>query len=73
MAILTPARRSVTTFEDEGITYVQSEQNKTELYEAFEPHLNAGEVELLDLPKLQEQLLTLVRAGHADRSPAGRS
>src|SRR5262249_45310698 len=31
------------------------------------PTLNAGEVELLDLPKLQEQLLTLVvRGGRID-------
>jgi hypothetical protein len=43
---------------------------KTELYEAFEPPLNAGEIELPDIPKLQEQLLTLViRGAHIDHQP----
>jgi hypothetical protein len=55
-------------FEGEGIQYKPSPLNTTELYEAFEPALNAGEIELPDLPKLQEQLLTLVirgaRIGH---------
>lgn len=55
-------------FEAEGITYRSSDRNTTEIYEAFEPLLNGGEVELLDIPKLQEQLLTLVvrgsRIGH---------
>ncbi len=35
----------------------------TELYEAFEPVLNAGEVELPDIPILQEQALCLVMKG----------
>jgi phage terminase large subunit-like protein len=47
-------------FRDEGITYDVSELNRSQLYESFEPKLNAGIVELPDLPKLQEQLLTLV-------------
>jgi hypothetical protein len=38
-------------------------RSKSDFYEAFEPMLDAGEVELLDLPKLQEQLLTLVWGG----------
>lgn len=50
-------------FEAEGIVYVVADQTKSELYEAFEPRLNAGEVELLDDGKLQEQLLTLVICG----------
>jgi hypothetical protein len=50
-------------FEDHGVSYRPSPLNKTELYEAFEPALNAGEVELPDIPKLQEQLLTLVVKG----------
>jgi hypothetical protein len=50
-------------FEGEGIRYEPSPFTKTELYEAFEPALNAGEVELPDIPKLQEQLLTLVIKG----------
>jgi hypothetical protein len=39
--------------------------HRTDLYEALEPALNAGEIELLDLPKLKEQLLTLVVRGSA--------
>ena len=36
------------------------------------PPLNAGEVELLDVPKLQEQLLTLVtRGARIDHEPNG--
>jgi hypothetical protein len=50
-------------FEAARIRYDASPLNKTQLYEAFEPALNAGEVELPDLPKLQEQLLTLVVKG----------
>jgi hypothetical protein len=47
-------------FEDLGIAYQVSTRTKSEIYDAFEPRLNAGEVELLDDGKLQEQLLTLV-------------
>jgi hypothetical protein len=47
-------------FRDAGIQYDVSELNRSQLYESFEPKLNAGLVELLDIPKLQEQLLTLV-------------
>ena len=47
-------------FEDLGITYEVSSLTKSDLYDEFEPRLNASEVELLDLGKLQEQLLTLV-------------
>jgi hypothetical protein len=50
-------------FEECRIAYQVSELNTTELYEAFEPKLNAGEVELPDLPVLQEQLITLVQRG----------
>jgi hypothetical protein len=43
---------------------------KTGIYDALEPKLNAGEVELLDIPELQEQLLTLiVRSGRIDHQP----
>jgi hypothetical protein len=42
----------------------------SDFYEALEPRLNAGEVELLDIPELQEQLLTLVwRGGKIDHEP----
>jgi hypothetical protein len=50
-------------FESEGISYRSSPLNKTELYEHLEPALNAREVDLPDIPKLQEQLLTLVLKG----------
>ena len=57
-------------FEDEGITYIKSPQTKSQLYEALEPRLNAGEIELLDHPVLQEQLLTLVmRGSRIDHQP----
>lgn len=50
-------------FEDLGIVYELCSKAKSDLYEALEPKLNAGEVELLDIPELQEQLLTLVYRG----------
>jgi hypothetical protein len=50
-------------FEERGIIYQVTPQTKHQLYEAFEPRLNAGEVELLDHGSLQEQLLTLVYRG----------
>ena len=46
--------------------------HKTDLYEALEPALNAGEVELLDISKLQEQLLRLlIRGASIDHEPGG--
>lgn len=57
-------------FEAEGISYDVSRRPKSALYDAFEPALNAGALELLDHPKLQEQLLTLVRrGGKVDHQP----
>jgi len=50
-------------FQAEGITYDVTQQSTSDNYEAFEPKLNASEVELLDHGKLQEQLLTLVWRG----------
>src|ERR1019366_1735254 len=50
-------------FESHGIRYEVSDRTKHEFYESFEPLLTASEVELLDVPKLQEQLLTLVWRG----------
>jgi hypothetical protein len=50
-------------FQEHGIAYEVSARTKSALYDAFEPKLNAGEVELLDHDKLQEQLLTLVVRG----------
>jgi hypothetical protein len=57
-------------FSERGIEYVVSSKTKAEIYDDFEPKLNAGEVELLDDGKLQEQLLTLVvRGGKIDHQP----
>jgi hypothetical protein len=50
-------------FLEHGITYEVTPKNKSDLYEALEPKLLAGEVELLDIAELQEQLLTLVWRG----------
>jgi hypothetical protein len=41
----------------------KGQPSASDFYEALEPRLNAGEIELLDLPELQEQLLTLVWKG----------
>ncbi|MEA1649207.1 hypothetical protein UAJ10_09270 [Nitrospirillum sp. BR 11164] len=57
-------------FQDAGITYTVAGVPKSDLYDALEPRLNAGEVELLDIPTLQEQLLTLVwRGNKIDHQP----
>lgn len=54
-------------FTKEGIQYTLAAdlgyRNTSQIYEAFEPLLNAGKVELLDHPKLVEQLLGLVMRG----------
>jgi hypothetical protein len=50
-------------FRDWGRSYRVAKPNKTELYEAFEPVLNAGEIQLLDHSKFTEQALTLVVKG----------
>ena len=50
-------------FQEQSISYELSELTKSQLYDALEPRINAGEVELLDIPKLQEQLLGLVVRG----------
>jgi hypothetical protein len=54
-------------FGEQGIAYEVAMLPKSGIYDALEPKLNAGEVELLDVPELQEQLLTLViRNGKID-------
>jgi len=53
-----------------GIAYEVAMLPKHGIYDALEPKLNAGEVELLDITELQEQLLTLiVRSGKIDHQP----
>jgi len=48
-------------FARHGITYTVSAKNKSELYLALVPGLNAGRVQLLDLPTLRAQLVALER------------
>jgi hypothetical protein len=50
-------------FAAHGIHYVVSSITTSEAYEELEPRLNGGEIELPDIPKLTEQLLTLVLKG----------
>jgi hypothetical protein len=50
-------------FEACEITYIVSKKTQTDLYEALEPKLNAGEVELLDVPILVEQAICLIVRG----------
>jgi hypothetical protein len=57
-------------FGEHGIAYEVAMLPKTGIYDALEPKLNAGEVELIDITELQEQLLTLVvRNGKIDHQP----
>ena len=54
-------------FEGRGIAYQASRWTKSQIYEAFEPRLNAQEVVLPDVPVLEQQLLGLVwRGGKID-------
>ena len=60
-------------FDGHGIAYEVCRVPKCELYNFLDPKLNAAELELLDLPMLQEQLLTLViRGGKIDHLPVIR-
>lgn len=57
-------------FQHHGVAYQVCNLRKSDIFEEFEPRLNAGEVELLDVPQLQEQLLTLVwRGSRIDHQP----
>jgi hypothetical protein len=58
-------------FQEAGIAYLPCGVPKSDLYEQLEPMLNAGEVELLDVPTMQEQLLTLVWRGSKIDHQAG--
>ncbi len=58
-------------FESHGVGYQVSELTTSQLYEALEPRLNAGELVLLDNPIVEAQLLGLVwRASRIDH-PSG--
>ncbi len=59
-------------FEGMGVRYQSSGLAKSDIYDRLEPRLNAGEIELLDVPELQEQLITLViRGSKIDHEPNG--
>jgi hypothetical protein len=58
-------------FRKLGIQYALSENNRSQIYGAFEPLLNAGEIEMLDLPKLTQQLIGLVLKGNKIDHPSG--
>lgn len=58
-------------FEIAGVRYSVSPLDKSALYEAIEPELNASSVELLDVPTLEQQLLGLVWRGGRIDHPAG--
>jgi hypothetical protein len=51
------------SFQQHNITYKKSALNRSQIYSSFEPLLNSGKVELLDSPKLLQQLIGLVRKG----------
>jgi hypothetical protein len=53
-------------FASHGIVYevYKTWKSASDIYEAVEPRLTAGEIELPDVPKLTEQLLTLVWRGN---------
>ena len=61
----------VEDFRRHGIEYEVSKQSKSEMYEAFEPILNAREVVLPDVPTLEQQLLSLVWRGNKIDHPSG--
>jgi hypothetical protein len=57
-------------FDDEHIGYSVIGWDKSQLYEALEPFINAREVELLDSPTLIEQAVSLVwRGQRIDHEP----
>jgi hypothetical protein len=51
----------VARFREHGIEFVQSARAKSALYQDLLPLLNAGRIELLDLPRLSAQLCGLER------------
>jgi hypothetical protein len=49
-------------FRVHGIEYITAEKPKSDIYRDLLPLLNSGRVELLDLPRLADQLTNLERA-----------
>lgn len=58
-------------FEKFGIRYVVSGKNRSQIYASLEPLLNSGQVELLDHPKMEAQLIGLIRKGEKIDHPSG--
>src|SRR4030095_12772702 len=58
-------------FTNAGISYAVSELTKSEIYEACEPHFNAGKIVLLDVQELESQFLGLVWRGNKIDHPNG--
>ena len=54
-----------------GIQYEVSTMNRSEIYASYEPMLNTGAIEMLDVPKLIQQLIGLVRKGTKIDHPTG--
>jgi hypothetical protein len=59
-------------FERLGIAYKVSAKTKHQLYEALEAPLNGGQVRLVDVPLVEQQLLGLVWRKRQDRPPGLR-
>ena len=51
-------------FANLGITYIDDNRSASDLYEAIEPKINAGEIELLDDPTLIDQWVSLIWRGN---------
>lgn len=58
-------------FERHGIAWTTAERTRSEIYEALEPLLNGRRVVLLDVPRVEQQLLGLVWRGGKIDHPAG--
>jgi hypothetical protein len=64
------AQWPIQAFAKYGITYRPSDLNRSQIYASFEPLLNSARVELLDHPKLMQQLIGLIRKGEKiDHAP----
>lgn len=59
-------------FADCGIDYIVDNHSRTDLYEGLEVALNANQIELLDLPILRSELMTIVRRGASLDHMSGR-
>ena len=55
-------------FRKNGITYIQSDKVRSEIYQTLVPALNSRRVRLLDVPKLRSQIANLERT----TTPGGR-